>query len=198
MRSERVQKKSRWPKGPFPDKWSFANVERRLVGAWQARSSAWDALIASGAEPLPPLDDVYVRVFAGGSDQAIDALRAAGCTVHGWIEPTRTAVEGGAQVVLPTAERFDALVALGVAGPHWGIGNRAIIRFLIQARAFSSFEVLAGGEDCLVLRMHAKNADDAELLAERLMQLVPLLADASDLAAHLETGTPITLPWTPR
>lgn len=195
---EGSKKKSAWPKGPFPDKWSFDNVEQRLIGAWEARQGAWDALLASGAEPLPPLDDVYVRVFRGGSEQAIDDLRAAGCTVHGWIEPTAIAVEGGARVALPTAERFDALVALGVAGPHWGIGNRAIIRFLIQARAFSSFDVEAGGEDCLVLRMLAKNAGDAELLRDRLVQLAPLLAGEADIAAHLEAGTPITLPWTPR
>lgn len=192
------KKKSRWPKGPFPDKWSFGNVEKRLEGAWDARAEAWDQLIASGAERLPPLDDIYIRVFHGGSDEAVTTLRDAGCTVHGWSEPSASGPEDGLMVALPTADRFDALVALGVAGPHWGIGNRAIIRFLIQARAFSSFEVIAGGEDLLVLQMRAKNRDDADLLSERLVQLVPLLASETDVFERLIEGAPIALSWAPR
>jgi hypothetical protein len=195
---EGPKQKSRWPKGPFPDKWSFAHVAQRLEGAWATRSAAWDALMVSGAEPLPPLDDLYVRVFRSSDGEAIAALREAGCTVHGWSEPAASEPTEGAFVALPTADRFDALVALGVAGPHWGIGNRAVIRFLIQARAFASFEVLAGGEDLLVLRMLAKNRDDADLLSQRLVQLVPLLARETDVFERLIEGTPIALSWAPR
>jgi len=173
-------------------------VEKRLEGAWDARAEAWEALLASGAERLPPLDDVYVRVFRGGTDEAITTLRDAGCTVHGWSEPTAPQPEEGVFVALPTADSFDALVALGVAGPHWGIGNRAIIRFLIQARAFSTFEVIAGGEDLLVLQMRAKNRDGAELLSERLVELAPLLASQADVFERLIDGVPIALSWAPR
>lgn len=194
---EGPRKKSAWPKGPFPDKWSFANVAKRLEGAWDARSEAWNALLASGAEPSSPLDDVYLRVFRGGSAEAIAALRDAGCTVHGWAEPTEAQLAEGVLVALPTPERFDALVALGVAGPHWGIGNRAIIRFLVQARAFARFEVLGGGEDLLVLRMLAKNPEAAALLTERLVQLAPAM-QTDDLCERLLEGRPIHLTWAPR
>ncbi len=186
-----------WPKGPFPEKWTFAAVQKRLDGAWDepGRAAAWHALLASGARPLPPTDDVFVRPFAGGLDDSRTALVEAGCTVFAHAEPGAVPVPG-AFVALPTVDLFDALVALGVAGPHHGIGNRTIVRFLLQARPMASFSVLVAGEDLLELEMNARGEESATLLAERLPHVAPTL-DRAGLRERLLEGTRLRLDWSP-
>lgn len=181
--------KSAWPHGPFPEKWSFASVEKRLSGAWDERAASWDALVASGARRIEPIDDLYVRAFEGGSEEAIGSLDR--CTVWGW------AAAPGAKVALPCTDVFDALVAVGVAGPHYGIGNRTIVRFLVQARAMAAFRVIAASEDRLDLEMHARNAETAQLLAERLPHICPAI-DRDGLRDGLLARTTLQLGWPPR
>jgi hypothetical protein len=187
-----------WPKGPFPEKWTFAAVEKRLRGAWDepARAQAWAALLASGATALEPTDDLYVRAFEGGTLEAREALEAAGATVFEHAAPGAELLPG-AHVALPTADPFDALVALGVAGPHHGIGNRTIVRFLLQARPMASFRVHAAGEDFLELEMQARNEESAALLAERLPHVAPTI-EREGLRERLLEGTRLSLDWSPR
>jgi hypothetical protein len=189
--------KEGWPKGPFPEKWTFAAVERRLAGAWDepARAAAWQALVASGATPLPPIDDLYVRPFTAGAERARAALVETGCTVFAHAAPGARVVPG-ALVALPAPDLFDALVALGVAGPHHGIGNRTIVRFLLQARPMASFRVLVAGEDLLELEMQATGPEHARLLAERLPHIAPTVA-RDGLEARLARGTRLCLDWSP-
>jgi hypothetical protein len=186
-----------WPKGPFPEKWTFAAVERRLKGAWDepARQEAWQALLASGAAPVPPTDDLYARPFAGGTDEARAALLQAGCTVFEHAEPGARAVPG-AFVALPAHDVFDALVALGVAGPHHGIGNRTIVRFLLQARPMARFAVRVAGEDLLELDLQASGEESASLLAERLPHVAPTI-ERAELRERLLQGTRLRLDYTP-
>lgn len=190
-------KKSGWPKGPFPEKWAFPVVEKRLASAWDepARAAAWQVLLASGAVRLPPTDDLYVRVFSGAEPDAVEALKAAGITVFDHAAEGARVV-AAAKVALPTLDLFDALVALGVAGPHHGIGNRAIVRFLVQARAFASIRVETAGEDLLILRLHAKGPDAAALLVERLPHIAPTVR-REDLLDVLLSGDALRLDWSP-
>lgn len=185
-----------WPKGPFPEKWGFQAVEKRLEGAWNAaRERAWAELLASGATALDPLDDLYVRPFIGGDAAAIEALKSAGCVVFGHAASGARILEG-ARVVVPTTDVLDALVVIAVAGPHHGIGNRAIVRFLVQARAFATFEVQVVGEDLLVLVLSAKNEEGARLCADRLPHIAPTI-DTAGLRERLLEGTPLRLDWSP-
>lgn len=182
-----------WPKGPFPEKWSFASVEKRLAGAWEvaARAEAWARLVGSGAEVLGPDDDAFVRVFRG------DAAALEGAKITVWDHAAANAqIVPGAKVALPTDEVFDALVALGVAGPHHGIGNRTIVRFLLQARPMASFSVAVAGEDFLALDMKAKNEESATLLAGRLPHVAPTIA-REGLRERLLAGTRLSLDWSP-
>ncbi len=190
-------KKSGWPKGPFPEKWAFPVVEKRLASAWDepTRHQAWHALLASGAVHLAPLDDLYVRAFSGAEPSAVEALEAAGITVFDHAAQGARPIEG-AKVALPTLDLFDALVALGVAGPHHGIGNRAIVRFLVQARAFATITIETAGEDLLILRLHAKGPDAAALLAERLPHIAPTVQKEGLLDALL-SGQALHLDWSP-
>jgi hypothetical protein len=187
-----------WPKGPFPEKWTFAAVEKRLAGAWDepGRRRAWDALLSSGATPLEPTDDRFVRAFEGGTLEARDALAAAGVSVFEHAGPGAEILPG-AYVALPTGDLFDALVALGVAGPHHGIGNRTIVRFLVQARPMAAFRVHVAGEDFLELEMKATGEESAALLADRLPHVAPNV-DREGLAERLREGTRLRLDWSPR
>lgn len=186
-----------WPKGPFPEKWTFAAVQKRLAGAWDdpARAAAWAALLASGATPLDPTDDLFVRPFEGGGLEAREALVEAGVTVFGHAA-AGAEILPDAHVALPTRDLFDALVALGVAGPHHGIGNRTIVRFLLQARPMASFRVHVAGEDFLELEMKATGVETAALLADRLPHVAPTV-DRDRLAERLVTGARLQLDWSP-
>jgi hypothetical protein len=144
---------------------------------------------------MDPTDDVFIRTFSGGTDAALSALAGTGVTVLGYAAPGARLL-AGAHVALPTTDVFDALVVAGLAGPHHGVGNRTIVRFLLQARPMATFRPRVIGEDLLVLDMKANDEEHAALLAARLPHIAPRI-DTHDLTARLMLGATLTMDWSP-
>lgn len=173
-KSDKPKTAPRWPKGPFPEKYRWATVEARLIGAWDARPGALDAL---GLAPREGWDDPYVKLFEGDD---LPAARAA-LTEHEvfafrWRGSERAGTAGERAIgVVPARDPIVAVIAVGVAGPQHGIGTAALVRFLAVLRAFAAWEIEELGEDALTMKLVPHSEDATLRIAERARQICPPL-----------------------
>jgi hypothetical protein len=192
----------RWPKGPFPERYRFAAVQARLGAGWDAERAQALASLVGGLEALGP-DDPWVRLYRLRDEGAVDrrALRTSarerGLTAFDWIAPARARRDGAAPEGVvgfaPSGDLVEAVSAVGVAGPMHGIGLPAVVRFLVTLRSFARHDVLAMGEDCLVLELAPRDEDALVRVAERVLRICPPLARSStaDEVAHTVRDTGI-------
>jgi hypothetical protein len=177
----------RWPKGPFPDKYRFDAVEKRLHGAWAGFGAA-DALAkiaARGLVPHPAHEDPYVRLFVaplGGLDVREVRTELAGLPVLAFRFATSarddlvTDASGTVLGLAATIDPIDAVVAVGTAGPRHGIGTAAIVRFLATLKTFAKWQPEDIGEERLRFSLTPKEEDGAGRIAERVLKICPPLA----------------------
>lgn len=200
----------RWPKGPFPERYRFAAIEARLATAWDdpARQALLDSLARAGLVSRTGWDDPWLRLFDAPAveDARLEALRdeatRASATLFVWSPPARARRDADTTQrvlgVVPTPDPADALAAVGVAGPHHGIGLPAIVRFVVTLRSFARFAIEEMGEDRLVLALRANDATSLARIAERVRHLCPPLAkrtSAEAIARDLETSGRLVLDW---
>jgi len=183
---------SRWPRGPFPLKYAWAAVEARLAAEPPIAESLAGLGLALGEGHD---DEPYYAVAAGPGAVDLPALRArvAGrrISVFRWApDPERV-------VLVASPDPMDAVVAVGVAGPHQGVGNRAVVRFLVHLRAFARIDLDTLGEAALSLSCVPEGPEAAERIAERALQLCPALASVGvgGLASALSTSGRLDLAW---
>lgn len=193
-----VQRKQRWPKGAFPEKYRWDAVERRLAGAWDdaRRAEVLAIALGLGLEPRADFDDPYVRLLARGDGAPVDlrALREAivdrEVVAVEWLPPERDDARAGVALVA-SADPVDALVAIGTAGPQRGIGTAAVVRFVLAVRALAAVSIEALGEDRMRLAIAPRPAETgreepARVIAERVLQLCQGMARAGTTADELE------------
>lgn len=175
----------RWPKGPFPARYRWDAVAQRLAEAWNApaRAGVERALAALGLARCADHDDPFVRIFVpGAAETPVDlaaaraALAASDVYAFRWFAPERTACALG---LVASADPIDATVAVGAAGPRWGIGTAAIVRFLVALRSFAIFDVDVIAEDRLAMAIAPRDASCALRIAERVLRICPPLARSS-------------------
>ncbi len=186
---------SRWPKGPFPERYRFGAVEARLASSWSDDDATRLAPITDGLALLPP-HDPWLRLYCSSalSDEAWHAslrerARELGATAFVWIPSARERRESDPATardvigIVPTLDLVDAVSAVGVAGPNHGIGLPAIVRFLVTLRTFGRSEVEAMGEDAIVIRYVPRADDPTARVAERVLKICPPLARTSSAEA---------------
>lgn len=166
----------RWPKGPFPERYRWAAVEARLVGAWDARGAAIAALEARGMTARAGWDDPYVRLFTGALDLAGARAAVAEHDVFAfrW-QGSERAGTGGEHAIglVPSRDPIVAAIAVGVAGPQHGIGTAAIVRFLVALRSFAALDIEEIAEDAIGMRIVPHGPDAALRIAERVRHVCP-------------------------
>ncbi|MDQ3031767.1 MAG: hypothetical protein M3Y87_05070 [Myxococcota bacterium] len=201
-----MQRPQRWPKGAFPEKYRWEAVERRLAGAWDdpRRQDALAILEARGLRAFAGHDDPYLRVFETDDEGTLElaAIREA-LAEHPvfaveWLDPER--VDDRRRIaVVASADPVDAVVAIGVAGPKRGIGNAAVVRFVIALRALSRCTIDAIGEDRMRVTIVPRDDDTARSIAERVLQLCQGMATAGTtpdaLVSRMTTEHALELDW---
>jgi hypothetical protein len=200
---EPIRTVHRWPKGPFPERYKLAAVERRLEGAWATRGEALARVAALGLAPRRGWDDPWVRILVGPA--SLEGVRAAlgedgGVFAFRWVGTERAGCAGETGVgLVASADPIDAAVAVGVAGPEHGIGTAAIVRFLAALKGFASFGVDTLGEEHLGIALRPKSRDAARSIAARCLHLCPPLVaartDVEELAERMERTGRLELVW---
>ncbi len=211
---------TRWPKGPFPEKYRFDAVAARLDGAWSLgpTSALVAALGGPGGWVDEAYDDPYVRVFGRAAATSADDgawLRDArslavdsGCHVFVWSPPDRGGRGDGRMAdtdapmrlgVVASADPIDAIVACGVAGPAQGVGLTTVVRFVATLRSFATLDVDTIGEDRLGMTLAPRSVTAPSRIAERALQVCPGLVRsvgrAEDLEARMAQTGRLDLDW---
>ncbi len=189
MSSPRTREHVVWPKLPFPPHYSWREIRKRadaicndkdFRAAYQARGPSAFAdpylhiVFAEQATPASPFFEMEWR--PGRRDDRFDAQCSYG-------------------VMLPLARPAEVVLLVGVAGAEDGSGGPTVQRFVLTLGLFASFSVIAGGEDCLQLKVIAKNEHAATLIAERACQIAPKLGQTDGVMRDILEQQKLTLFW---
>ena len=88
-------------------------------------------------------------------------------------------------VLLPTAEKYAALVACGTNGDNKGLSTEAVIAWLRAMEAENPFRLAGCGHDFLQGRFTG-SIKDAEALAARMIEFCPDIADQAHASIRLQ------------
>ncbi|MCS6858110.1 MAG: hypothetical protein NZM37_10405 [Sandaracinaceae bacterium] len=198
-----------WPKGPFPERYRFAQVALRLDQGWtEGRKEALGWLMQKWKARPFAFEDPWLRLVEIDGPCPIPRLREMqkegekeGLFVFLWIPygKARGTGDGGLRLgVVPTRDPLDAVSAVGVAGPHQGIGLMGVLRFLLMLRHFGPWHIDAMGEDAIELELIPNDALAAMRVADRAIVLCPALAQRESresLAQALLSSHRLRLDW---
>lgn len=209
-----MQKRVRqWPKGPFPPKYRWPQVQERLrVGVDAGRLARAEALLcARGLTRFDEALDPFWRRFALLAREPTEApWRALSAEVAeqadsfacrylvSALESEQTRGAPPLLCVVPSPDPIDALLTVGVAGPAQGIGSSTLVRFVVALRSFASFELEALGETAWRMAIRCRDDESEERVAMRVLEILPSAlregTTPQDVRARLAAGR-LDLDW---
>jgi ankyrin repeat protein len=168
----------------------LARLFNRRPAPWKRRKGAVYFHDVSLAKHLAPHFGEPPAIGRASVDQASRLLSRLQDELHadGFLLVYTTAIPEEDRlplVLLPTAEKYAALIACGTNGDNKGLNTEAVVTWLQSMEVDNPFRLAGCGHDFLAGRFVAP-IKDAEALAARMIEFCPDIADQAHASIRLQ------------